>query len=232
MRPLRSIICAIAAIAIASASTRSNAQYYQLASQLSNMATTAILGGFNYKGYVEASGLAGVGSQRANFVDITTTQGVKYADWFYMGLGTGVEFMLTNADDNVNRPSYGNGWPGYDPSRGDTKTGVIIPLYTDFRFFLGGSSSASCFIDLRLGCSFLVNSDYIRVGDGYLTSSENFYLRPSVGVRIPVNPAKPNQAINVALTYQLMTSNYWSWYGRANNSATLNAIGLTIAYEW
>ena len=65
----------------------------------------------------------------------------------------------------------------------------------------------------------------------YLTNNANFYLKPSAGVRIPVNSKNPRQAVNIGLTYQLITSNNnLTWYG--GNSLTLNSIGATIGYEW
>lgn len=207
-----------------------SAQYYQIANQLTDMVTTGLSAGLNYKGFVEAGFLGGVGNQRADVLSFSTTQGVTYSSWFFMGVGLGADVLFAHSDYQFSgRPDYP--WDGYDDSRGRTKTGVVIPLFTDFRFNLGNPQSMSCFIDLKVGCSFLVGSNYLQVGDGVLTSSENFYLRPGLGLRFPLSP-NGRQALSVAVNYQLMTSNYWSWYGRASNSATLSAVGATLSYEW
>lgn len=50
-------------------------------------------------------------------------------------------------------------------------------------------------------------------------------------MRIPVNASNPRQAVNIGVTYQLITSNNnWTYWD--DNSATLNGLGLSIAYEW
>lgn len=75
----------VIALMLAAGSQASRAQYYEITNQLTNLISPALSGSFNYKGYVEASGLAGVGHNRANFIGISTTQGFRYASWFYMG---------------------------------------------------------------------------------------------------------------------------------------------------
>ena len=49
-------------------------------------------------------------------------------------------------------------------------------------------------------------------------------------MRIPVSAQKPNQAFNVGVTYQLLTSNNNYYY--YSNSLTLNNIGISVSYEW
>ena len=105
----------------------------------------------------------------------------------------------------------------------------MMPLFTDFRVNLGGQNSASFFIDLKIGCSFLLSKNYIEIGDGYLTNQQYFYLRPSIGIRIPTNSQNPKQAFNIGISYKLLTSNYWNSWSR---NVTLNSLGATIAYEW
>lgn len=224
---MRHILKATAVAATLMSALTASAQYYQIANQIPQLISPALSGSANYKGYVEASYLKGVGSQNADFAEIATSQGYKFTDWFYMGVGAGVTVMFTHSNDGVNPSDFWNA--GYNPSKSTSSTGVLIPLFTDFRFNFGNSSKASFYADVRLGCSFLVNNSYIRINNGYLTSSQNFYLRPSIGVRIPTNPEKPKQAVNVGLTYQLITSNYWYNY---SSNVCLNAIGLNVAYEW
>ena len=68
------------------------------------------------------------------------------------------------------------------------------------------------------------------MADGFLSNSTQFYMRPTVGLRIPVSRERPDNAVNVGLTYQLITSNnnyYWS-----SRSLSLNNLGLSVAYEW
>lgn len=216
----------LAAVSAACA-TGASAQYLQVADQIGRMITPALSGGFNYKGYVEASYLKGVGSKNADFVEITTTQGFRYADWFFMGVGAGVEAVMTNPRSNFN--DWENATTYFNRDKETGKTGWVIPLYTDFRFTFGGDDDLAFFIDLRLGASFLVSNRYLSIGDGYMTSSENFYLRPSLGMRIPISDKNKKQAINLGVTYQLITSNYWYY---SSSSTTLSAVGVTIGFEW
>ena len=135
--------------------------------------------------------MRGVSKCKADFLDVTTSQGFRYADWFYMGVGIGADVLFSSPDDN-----WGSGWnDGSSPdlSHSSTTTAVMLPLFTDFRFTFGGvntldkgvtRSSVGFFIDLRRGCSFLCSDDWIRINNGYLTNQQYFYLRPSVGLRI------------------------------------------------
>ena len=203
------------------------AQYYDIANQIPQLITPALTGGTRYKGFVDAKYLKGVGNHNVDFLGFSTSQGFKYANWFYMGVGIGVDVVFSHTSDGAQ--SWNPSAPGYEPERGTTSTGVMIPLFTDFRFNVGDQSKASFFADIRLGCSFLIGNDYLRVDDGYLSSQEYFYLRPSIGVRIPINKDKPRQAINVGVSYQLLTSNYWY-----NNyfDVTLNGLGIDVGFEW
>lgn len=186
------------------------------------MITPALTGGMNYKGFAEVSYIKGIGHKNADFLEFSTTQGLKYRDWFFMGVGAGVDVLFSNAADDYR-------WDGAAPSRDLTKTAVMIPLYSDFRFNIGSMKNTGFFIDLRLGCEFLVGNDYIRIGDGYLTNSECFYFRPSVGLRVPLSDTNPKQAVNFGVSYKLITSNYW--YGYSNN-CTLNGLGVNVSFEW
>lgn len=209
-----------------------SAQYYQMASQLGQIIQPALSGSMNYKGYVDASYLKGVGDKNADFLEVTTTQGVRYSDWFFMGVGAGVEAVFTNPDsrfndwDNVGNEQFDG---SFDRTKSRSKTGWVIPLFTDFRFNIGGEQNVAFFIDLRVGASFLVSNNYLEIGKGYMTSSESFYLRPSLGMRIPLSTTNPRQALNIGATYQLITSNYWYY---RSSSTTLSAVGVTVGFEW
>lgn len=189
------------------------AQYYQLANQLGEMIKPALSGSFNYKGHVDVAYLHGFGpsGKKVDIISATTTQGFNYASWLFMGVGAGVDFALTPKDRFVN----------------NSEVGVILPLFTEFRFKIGNQNKTSMFIGLRLGASFLVSDIYMGTGNGYITSEECFYLKPSVGVRIPINKKKPKQAVNISASYQLMTPGC-SYY----DSLTLNNFGATIGFEW
>lgn len=222
---MKKIYFAIAFIIGVMTPFKSSAQYYEIANQLPGLIRPALTGGFNYKGYVDAKYLKGIGSRNVDFLGFSTSQGFRYNSWFYMGVGIGVDVVFSHTDDD-----FGS-WDYNDPAvtgHGSTSTGAMIPLFTDFRFNIGGQKGASFYIDLRLGCSFLVGKDYLEVGNGYLTSQEYFYLNPSMGVRIPVGNSS-KQAFDIGLSYQMLTSDYWSSY---NTNLTLNALGATISYEW
>lgn len=202
-----------------------SAQYYQIANQLPQLISPALSGSLNYKGFVEVSGLAGVGHNRANVIDFSTTQGFQYSSWFFMGVGAGVDVVMAQQPQGW-RPN-----PDYDYMyRGNTKAKVMIPLFSDFRFNIGSQEATSFFIDFKVGASWLIGSDYLRMADGFMTNETQFYFRPSVGLRIPVSKERPDHAVNVGVSYQLLTSNnnyYWN-----DNSLTLNNLGVSISYEW
>lgn len=215
---------------ILSATVPAQAQYYEIANQIPSLLSPALSGSFKYKGSVDAGYVGGIGKYNADFISISTSQGFQYASWFYMGVGIGVDFLFSHKDDQ-----WGSDWnrPGsqeFDSGHSSSCTGVMVPVFSDFRFSIGNKSdSPSFFIDLKVGCSFLMGKDYIKINDGYLTNQQYFYLRPTIGMRIPVSNSNPRQAFSVGVSYQLLTSNYWSSY---NTNVTLNAIGATIGFEW
>lgn len=213
------------ALAAASASIPASAQYVEIANQLPNLISPALSGSLNYKGFVEASYVAGVGSNKADFLEFTTTQGFKYADWFFMGVGAGVDLMFSHTNDNWGEWDHSG---EFDTSHSSRTTSAIVPLYTDFRFNIGGIKGPSFFADIRLGGAFLMGKDYVRIGNGFITNGQYFYLKPTLGMRVPLNESG-KQAINVGVTYQLLTSNYWNCY---KSNTTLNAFGANIAFEW
>lgn len=213
------------------------AQYWEAASQLQSLISPALSGSGKYKGSVEVMGVAGVGSSKLNHVEISTSQGYQYADWFYMGAGLGVDIVrssVTPLDYDYDPMAAPQGWNGWDsPRYGHKKTGVMLPVFTDFRFNIPLGSSrgaASMFVDLRLGATWLLGNNYIETDDGWLSNSTNFYFRPAIGARIPVSSSNPRQAVNVGVAYLLITSgnNYW-YYG---NTQTLSSIGATVSFEW
>lgn len=221
---------ALASAMLLTAATAS-AQYYDLANQLVNMAQPALQGGFNYRGMVDAGYTIGVGRNGCSSLEFTTTQGFKYSSWFFMGVGAGVNIVFAGQDDTPAYSGY-RGWgDGYHDDYKQRDTGVMIPLYSDFRFNIGGEQNASFFIDLRIGAAFLVGKNYLRTPDGVLDNSEGFYFRPTLGVRIPVNSKNTRQAINIGASYQLITNNYWTYGGYYDNT-TVNSVGATIGFEW
>lgn len=210
-------------------SQHASAQYYQIANQLPGLLQPALSGSMNYKGYVDVSGIAGFGNNRANFIGISTSQGFQYSSWFFMGVGVGVDIAMTNRNDNDEMfpsepyPDY------YRHSYSQTK--AMIPVFSDFRFNIGPQSDVSVFIDLKIGATWLIGDSYLWLQRGRLGGGTQFYLKPSLGIRIPVSTSNPRQAVNFGLTYQLITSNNnWTYWN--STSATLNGLGLTISYEW
>lgn len=221
---LKLLLCGVALLCF---SPFANAQYYQIANQLPSLISPALSGGTSYKGFVDVSYLNGVGNRRVDFVSISTSQGFKYRNWFYMGVGIGVNIAMshTNQGFGENRLPNQNYW-----DHGYNKTGVMIPIFTDFRFNLGNTNSTSFYIDARIGASFLMGSNYLAVADGFITNREYFYLKPSVGVRIPLRQSS-KQAVDIGVTYQLLTSNYW-YNTPSSYNVTLSSVGATVAFEW
>lgn len=214
----------IASVLLLGAASAASAQYYAIANQVQNMLSTALSGSFKYKGYVDASATAGLGQKRANFLGISTTQGFQYASWFFMGAGLGVDVALSRNvegfDENYNSRYYGA-----------HKTKAMIPLFSDFRFKIGGEKSVAAFIDIKAGATWLIGNGDLLLDDGAtLGHGTQFYLKPSLGLRIPVNSDNTRQAINIGITYQLITSdNNYSYY---DDTVSLNNLGMTISYEW
>lgn len=190
-----------------------NAQFYEIGNQLQQMLSPALSGSFNYKGYVEASYLRGLGDDRFDVIDITTTQGFKYSSWFFMGAGAGVDIILPSLDYDHN----------VDPI-------IMIPLYADFRFLIGSQDKVGVNIDLRLGAAFNFSDDF-PTNNGYIYEDECLYLRPSLGIRIPVNKKNSKQAITFGFSYQLLMSEYYGHHGW-DETKCFNNMGATIGFEW
>lgn len=217
---------AVAAVLAAGMAVPARAQYYEIANQLPSLISPALSGSMQYRGFVEASGLAGMGKNRANFLGISTSQGFQYASWFFMGVGMGVDVAMAQQDDR---------YVAWDPDDweygGTAKTKCMIPVFTDFRFRIGNDNSVAAVIGLKLGAAWLLGDDDLMMKTAYMSNETQFYFRPSLGVRIPVSSQNPKQAVNVAVTYQLLTSNnnYTYWH---DNSVTLHNLGLTVGFEW
>lgn len=209
-------------LVLISATLPSQAQYYEIANQLTNLISPALSGSMKYRGFVDAKGVAGIGQNRANFVGISTSQGFQYASWFFMGAGMGID--MVKCSQSAPNLDYGN---TPDPSLSQTR--AMIPVFSDFRFNISTGAAASMFIDLKLGAAWLLGNKYMRLNDAMLTTATQFYMVPSIGVRVPVSSQNAKQAVNIGLTYQLLTSNnrYYNY-----DSPTLSALGLTIGFEW
>lgn len=219
----------IALTALFASAPQAQAQYYEIASQIPDLLSPALSGSLRYKGFVEGSGLGGIGTNRANFLGVSTTQGFQYSSWFFMGVGVGVDVAMSQVESE-----YGNYDSDDAPSyyyHETAKTKVMIPVFTDLRFNIGNASAIAAYIDLKFGATWLMGNSFLRLQNGCLGTSTQFYFKPSVGVRIPVSKSHPQQAINIGVTYQLITSNNnYAWVN--NNSVTLNNLGASIAFEW
>ena len=201
----------------------SKAQIYEGINTLQSVLSPALSGSGRYKGYVEADYSHTLAKYNGDFVSLTTSQGYQYNSWFFMGAGMGVDFLFTHPGNHWNEgtPPPGNkAWSKFAP---------MMPLFADFRFLIGDTSNVSFFLDLKVGCSFLLSNKNIAIGDGFLTNREYFFLNSAIGIRVPCNKKNPKQAVDVGVKYKLLTSNYWYNY---NNNITLQAIGAFIAYEW
>lgn len=201
----------------------SSAQFYEAANTLQQLITPAISGSGRYKGFVEAGYTHTLGSYNGDFLEVSTSQGYQYNNWFFMGAGLGFDMLFSHLGDE-----WGT---GSQPAGGKTYTtkAPMLPLFTDFRFLVGNTSSVSFFLDLKVGCSFLLSNKYVAIGNGYLTNRQYFFLDPSIGVRIPVNKKNPKQGFDIGVRYKLLTSNYWYLN---NNNITLQSLGAFVGFEW
>lgn len=202
-----------------------NAQIYDVINTLQSVITPAISGSGNYKGSVEAGYSHTIGKYNADFIELNTSQGYQYNSWFYMGAGLGIDLLMSHKGTN-----WENGMITPPPyNRGYATTAAMLPLFADFRFLIGDRTNIAFYLDLKVGCSFLLSNKMIAIGDGYLTNREYFFLDPSLGVRVPCNKKNPKQAFDVGVKYKLLTSNYWY---NINNNITLQSIGAFVAFEW
>lgn len=199
----------------------SRAQYTSIVNQVANMVQTAAYGGAGYKGFVDASYTGGFGNLRADFLGFSTTQGARLSSWFFMGAGLGVDVVFSKSESQ-----YADNWR---PDRRTRTSGAMIPVFTDFRFNFGSPSSSTLFIDIKAGGSFLIGGEALAIENGYISNSEYFMLKPTIGLRVPMSKSGKT-AVNIGVTYQLLTCNYW-WYNNYN-SGTLNSLGATVSFDW
>lgn len=198
-------------------------QIYEAVNTLQSMITPALSGSGRYKGFVEAGYSHTIGKYNGDFIEISTSQGYQYNNWFYMGAGMGFDLLLSHK---------GHDWGSQTPPavvKEITTTAPMLPIFADFRFLISGNTAMSFFLDLKVGCSFLLSNKYVAIGQGYLTNREYFFLDPSIGFKIPVNKNKPKQALDIGVKYKLLASNYW--YAN-NNNITLQSIGAFVGFEW
>ena len=212
-------------MAVSAFTFSAQAQIYEAINTLQSVISPALSGSGRYKGFVEAGYSHTLSHYNGDFLEVSTSQGYQYNSWFYMGAGLGLDLLFSHPNSNWNEGNM-TPLPGARPI---TKTAPMLPLFADFRFLIGNSSNLSFFLDLKVGCSFLLTNRNIAIGDGLLTNREYFFLDPSLGLRIPCNKKKPKQAVDVGVKYKLLTSNYWYNY---NNNITLQSLGAFVAFEW
>lgn len=225
-KSLRRIIAVVVGMIIFGVGQQAKAQYYEIANQLPGVISPALSGSMNYKGFIELSGVAGFGDNRANIIGVTTSQGFQYSSWFFMGAGFGVEVAMTNSDmlsSDVGQARY--------REHSNSSTKVMIPVFSDFRFNFGNTGGVSFFADVKLGAIWLIGNSYLRLQEGCMTGDAQFYCKPALGVRIPVSSTNQRQAVNIGVAYELITSdnnyNYWN-----DNNITLNCLGVSLSFEW
>ena len=207
----------VAAIALSVFTPKADAQYYEIANSLRSLISPALSGSASYKGYVDVVGLGGVGQNRANFVGVSTSQGFQYASWFFMGAGMGIDMAIASNT------------PQQTPERRVNKM-AMLPIFSDFRFMIPSASGSSFFIDAKVGAAWFLGNNYLNLYNGTMGHGAQFFLQPSIGMRIPINASNKRQAINLGATYRLITSNNnYSWN---SNSLSLNNFGLSIGFEW
>jgi hypothetical protein len=178
-----------------------------------------------YKGFLEVGFGGGVGDYRANELDILTTHGMQIGNSVFVGLGTGVNVLFTQNDNNnfYNSSSYNGNY---------NTTAAMIPLYADLRLKMGGGRTVP-FLDLKLGTTYLVNSGDVYINDRYLDSGASLYFSPSIGVHMDL---LGTAGFNVALTYSLISQNTRDYYyddGYYDGERlSLNNLGARISVEW
>lgn len=207
LKKLALLIALVFAIAFSA-----NAQY-GAGSHIRSMLSPALSGSFSYKGYVEGSYLRGLGDDRFDVAEISTTQGFTYSSWLFMGAGLGIDLMI---------PSLDNGLKG--------EYSVMVPIYADFRFNIGNQSRVGLNIDLRLGTAINFNDDFYT-NNGYLLEDECWYIRPSISMRIPLSQENPRKALTIGVTYQLLMSDAYYCYNWYDDKLYHN-VGATIGFEW
>ena len=142
-----------------------------------------------------------------------------------MGAGLGIDVAMARGENSsfAHQSSY---YGGYNT----TRTQVMLPVFSDFRFNIGPETAASCYIDLKVGAAWFLGDKYLELADFNMGHGAQFFFRPAIGVIIPVSASNPKQAFNIGITYQLLTSN--NIYRPYGSSGTLSSFGATIGFEW
>ena len=160
MKFLRSLFLII----LISVFSTGKAQYYEAANALQSVISPALSGSGKYKGFIETGYSHTLGSYNGDFIEISTSQGYQYNNWFFMGAGLGFDMLFSRK---------GKEWGPETPPPGNlnyTLTAPMLPLFTDFRFLISSTATASFFLDLKVGCSFLLSNKKVAIGQGYLTN--------------------------------------------------------------
>lgn len=190
----------------------------------------------SYKGFLEVGFAGGVSDHKANQLDILTTHGAAVGN-FFIGIGTGVNILFPQ-DNTLKSDMISEGY--WDAASGYeyyncTDNAVLIPLYVDFKYNFGDMSAICPFVDLKLGCSFLVSDDDgAFIGDGWMDRDACVYFSPSIGMRIPLSGG--GAAMNIGVTYNLLSQKYRyfdEWNGPTyNDGIVLSSFGGRISIEW
>lgn len=187
----------------------------------------------SYKGFLELGYGGGVGTYRADQLDILTTHGVTVGNSLFLGVGTGVNILYPKENGNTLEWNMGNNYPHNDHYRYNNTSAVMIPVYADIKYNFG-SGQVRPYIDLKGGAVFLANSSPVSIGDGWLDEREGIYFSPTVGINVPTSR---RAAINIGLCYSLISQKYYYYdfyydtFYRSDGIA-LHSIGVKMSIEW
>ena len=192
---------------------------------------------YYYKGFIEVGCAAGVGTYKANQLDVLTTHGVAFDNGF-VGVGTGVNVLFPKENSSEMKWNMGNfgGGSGYGPNYSDktfsTGNAVFIPIYLDLKYNFGIVQVAP-FIDLKLGATFLVSDGAVCINNGWLDNRTSIYFSPTIGVRVPIGNVA---AVTFGVTYNLISQKYYYydyWDGPVcSDGISLHSLGARISIEW
>lgn len=186
-----------------------------------------------YKGFIEIGYAGGVGSCRADQLDILTTHGITFGNRLFLGVGTGVNILYPKENGTTLDWNMSGIYPGSDRYGDNKVTAVMVPVYAAVKYNFG-SGSIRPFIDLKGGVAFLARTEPVRIGDGWLDDRQGVYLSPTLGVNIPTSS---RAAINIGLTYSLISQQYcyYDFYYNEffrSDGISLHSIGVKFSVEW
>ena len=181
-----------------------------------------------YKGFLEVGYGAGVSTYKASQLDILTTHGGAFGN-FFIGLGTGVNILFPDDKNLMNSDN----WNSSNHYNNYKERAVFIPLYLDMKYNFGNTRTIAPFVDVKLGATFLASDDEVYINDGWMDGRTCLMFSPTIGLRVPLGNTA---AFNFGVTYNLISQKYFYydyWDGPIySDGIAIHSLGCRFSIEW